>query len=303
MFRSAISILSIGFILIAATTTNAQQDNEKSFLSDGVKIHYVDQGEGEAVVLIHGFAASAQLNWGMPGIIKKLAEDYHVIALDNRGHGKSGKPHELEKYGTNMVEDIVRLLDHLKIDKAHIVGYSMGGFITTKLICTYPERVHSAVIGAAGWHEDAEERLKLTDEIADSLDAGTGIAPLMKALNPAGRPVPSDAELKVANTMLMLLNDPKALAAAMRGMRNLNVTRQQLESNRVPALSVIGSLDPLKDGVDEMAQVMANLKVEVIDGADHMTAVNSPVLVEAIRAHIAEHAVVGKPIAAAGGGQ
>ena len=286
-------------LLIQLGSPASAQDPEKFFLSDGVKISYVEKGEGEPVVLIHGFAASAQLNWGMPGIIKKLAENYHVIALDNRGHGKSGKPHEPEKYGTHMVDDVIRLLDHLKIDKAHIVGYSMGGFITTKLVCSHPERVRSAVIGAAGWHEDAEERLKLTDEIADSLDAGTGIAPLMKALSPEGRPTPSEVELKAANTMLMLLNDPKALAAAMRGMRNLNVTRTELESNQVPALSVIGSLDPLKDGVDEMAPIMANLKVEIIDGADHMTAVNSPVLANAIRNHLDNHSTQQSPVAAA----
>jgi pimeloyl-ACP methyl ester carboxylesterase len=250
-------------------------------------------------VLIHGFAASAQLNWGMPGIIDALAKNYHVIALDNRGHGKSGKPHEAEKYGINMVDDVVRLLDHLKIDEAHIVGYSMGGFITTKLITSHPERISSAVIGAAGWHEDAEERLQLTDEIADSLEAGTGIAPLMKALTPEGQPVPSDEQLKATSTMLMLMNDPKALAAAMRGMRNLNVTRTELENNKVPALSIIGGIDPLKDGVDELALVMSNLKVEVIEGADHMTAINNPKLIRSIQDHLQANSAA--PVRAASG--
>ncbi len=294
MSRYSTSLLSLGFLLAFAPFAVAQEKGQ-FFDSDGVKIHFVEKGEGEPVVLIHGFAASYQLNWGMPGILDMLAKDYHVIALDNRGHGKSGKPHEVDKYGLNMVGDIVRLMDHLKIEKAHIVGYSMGGFITTKLITTHPERVASAVIGAAGWHENAEERLALLDEIGDSLEAGTGIAPLMKALTPAGQPMPSEKELKTTNTMLMLLNDPKALAAAIRGMRNLNVTRAELEQNEVPALSVIGAIDPLKEGVDEMSNVMDNLKVVVIDGADHMTAVDNPQLIGSIQTHLKEHAF--EPIA------
>lgn len=293
-------LLSVSLVMLSVATVSAQ-DKDQFFLSDGVKIAYIEKGEGEPVVLIHGFAASQQLNWGMPGIIDALAKNYHVIALDNRGHGKSGKPHEVEKYGVNMVEDVVRLMDHLEIEKAHIVGYSMGGFITTKLVISHPERVISAVIGAAGWHEDADERLKLTDEIADSLEAGTGIAPLMKALTPAGRPVPSDEQLKITNTMLMLVNDPKALAAAMRGMRNLNVTRDELEANKVPAMSIIGTLDPLKDGVDEMAPVMGSLEVVEIDGADHMTAINNPKLVNSIVQHLQANAVKSEAATAAVG--
>jgi len=291
MNRLSSSLFSIAFLFVLVTPGNAE-DKAQFFDSDGVKIHFVEKGEGEPVVLIHGFAASYQLNWAMPGILDKLAQDYHVVALDNRGHGKSGKPHEIEKYGLNMVEDVVRLMDHLEIEKAHIVGYSMGGFITTKLVATHPDRVASAVIGAAGWHENAEERLALLDEIGDSLEAGTGITPLMKALNPEGQPMPSEQQLKTTNQMLMLLNDPKALAAAIRGMHNLNVTRDQLESNKVPALSVIGAIDPLKDGVDEMSQVMNNLNVVVIDGADHMTAIDNPLLIGSIQEHLKKYSMM-----------
>ena len=79
------------------------------------------------MVLVHGFTANIQVQWGVPGVITKLEPDYKVIALDNRGHGKSDKPHDPKLYGPESVNDVVRLLDHLKIEKAHIVGYSMGG--------------------------------------------------------------------------------------------------------------------------------------------------------------------------------
>lgn len=266
--------------------------SDRYFLSDGVKIHYVEKGTGQPVVLIHGFTASHQMNWEMPGITDALAKQYRVIGIDNRGHGKSGKPHEQEKYGTHMVDDVIRLLDHLQIDKAHIVGYSMGGFMTTYLLIHHPDRVASAVIGAAGWHEDPEPRFALLREIGDSLEAGTGIAPLMKALTPTGQAEPSEAMLKSANQVIMLMNDPLALAAAIRGMPGLMVSREQLENNRVPAVAVIGSSDPLKEGVDELAGVMGNLEVVVIEGADHMTAINHPQLLASIQAHLQKHALV-----------
>jgi len=283
------SLLAI--ITLFSSASVSAQEKSQYFDSDGVKIHFVEKGEGEPVVLIHGFAASAQMNWGLPGVINALASDHHVIALDNRGHGKSGKPHDVEKYGANMPEDVIRLLDHLKIKKAHIVGYSMGGFITTKLITTYPERVASAVIGAAGWNEHPEPRFALLDAIGDSLEAGTGIAPLMIALTPEGQPKPTKAMLKASNQMIMTMNDPLALSAAIRGMRGMAVTRQQLEENRVPATALVGAIDPLREGVDEMAGVMSNLELVLIDGADHMTAIRNPKLVQAIRSHLRKHAM------------
>src|SRR6516225_11708196 len=103
------------------------------FDSNGVKIRYLVEGKGEPVLLIHGFTAGIEMQWALPGIIKELAKDYRVIALDNRGHGRSDKPHDAKKYGMEMVNDAIRLMDHLKIKKAHVVGYSMGAMITSKL--------------------------------------------------------------------------------------------------------------------------------------------------------------------------
>ncbi|MBI4615024.1 MAG: alpha/beta fold hydrolase, partial [Planctomycetes bacterium] len=97
------------------------------FDSAGVTIRYDVRGEGEPVLLIHGLNASARLNWELPGITARLAKNYRVIALDNRGHGGSGRPVGEEEYGVKMAEDAVRLLDHLGVEKAHVVGYSMGG--------------------------------------------------------------------------------------------------------------------------------------------------------------------------------
>jgi pimeloyl-ACP methyl ester carboxylesterase len=112
----SIAVLLLSSALLIPGRLSAKDDSKHhTFDSKGVSIQYTVEGKGEPVVLIHGLCANAQFNWRAPGIIKALAKDYQVIALDARGHGGSGKPKEEEAYGIEMMEDIVRLLDHLNI--------------------------------------------------------------------------------------------------------------------------------------------------------------------------------------------
>ncbi len=133
-------------VVLPPTTVHAQ---DKFFDSDGVRIRYVEQGSGEPIVPVHGFARNIE-RWVETGVIKNLAKDHRVIALDCRGHGKSDKPHDPKQYGPEMGKDVVRLLDHLGIPKAHIVGYSMGGAITAHLLTMNPERFLTATLGGPG---------------------------------------------------------------------------------------------------------------------------------------------------------
>ncbi len=265
------------------------------FDSDGVKIHYVVQGEGEPVLLIHGFSANIATQWAMPGVLGALSQEYKVIALDNRGHGKSDKPREVEKYGMCMVEDAVRLLDHLKIKKAHVVGYSMGGFITMKLIATHPDRLLSASPCGAGWSKIGDDRLSFIDELADSLDSGNGFGPLLKRLTPEGQPPPTEERIKNMNAMMSQINDVKALAACIRGMKQLTVTEEELKANKVPTQAIIGAIDPLKQSLDPMVGVMSNLNVIVIPEADHMTAFGKLEFRDGLRGFIEQHRIPAKP--------
>src|SRR5271170_3312252 len=146
--RMCLVLLAIGMACAASSPLRADE-----FDSDGVTIHYDVLGSGEPVILIHGLYASAKINWEMPGITAMLARNFQIIALDCRGHGQSGKPQAEGAYGTNMVEDIVRLMDHLHIAKARVAGYSMGGMIAMKLAVTHPDRVSSVVLGGMGWHK------------------------------------------------------------------------------------------------------------------------------------------------------
>jgi pimeloyl-ACP methyl ester carboxylesterase len=279
---------------LATTFSPAGAAEDRYFDSGGVKIHYTVEGQGEPVLLIHGFGSNLHQNWVGPGVAKALATSYRVIALDNRGHGRSEKPHEPEKYGLEMVEDAVRLLDHLGIDKAHVVGYSMGAAIANKLLATHPERVLTVTLGgAAGLREGDSTRF--FDDLGDSLVQGKGIGPLIIALTPPGQPRPTEAMLKLIDLNFALFNDTKALGAVMHGMKALAVSDAVLKANATPILALIGDKDPLKRGVDALEGRLANLETVVVAGANHMDAPARPEFVAGLTQFLAKHARPGRP--------
>jgi pimeloyl-ACP methyl ester carboxylesterase len=251
-----------------------------------VKIYYVTEGEGEPVVLIHGFTGSNNY-WTANGLFKELAKEYRVIAIDCRGHGKSDKPHDPAKYGQEMAADVVRLLDHLKIKQAHVVGYSMGGFITMKLLSEYPDRVLSATVGGAGGSQPVDVGTR--EAIAKSLEEGKGLLPLYERLTPPGRPKPTPEQAQAIDRVLLATNDPKALAAVMRGMKALTVPEDKLAANKVPTQCIIGADDPLKTGVDYVKDRMGNLRIIVIPNADHANAASRPEFSQGVKEFLAKH--------------
>jgi pimeloyl-ACP methyl ester carboxylesterase len=260
-----------------------------TFDSGGVKIHYTIDGKGEPVILIHGYAASIAANWGAPGVIKGLADSYQVIAIDNRGHGQSDKPHDAAAYGPKMVDDVLHLMDHLKIKKAHIVGYSMGGFMTEALLIEHPNRVLTATLGGAGWNDPKDHsQADLLNQLADSLEQGKGIGPLIIALNPVGAPPPTPQAIEMTNKMFLSANDPLALAAVARGHMPQE-PEAKIRANKIPTLALIGEVDPLKAGVDQLKTMMPNLTVVVIPGANHLTAFANPLFLSSLRSFLAEH--------------
>jgi pimeloyl-ACP methyl ester carboxylesterase len=282
--------------VLVLVTVPAVRAGDKYFDADGVKIRYTDQGQGEPVVLVHGFGVNLEMQWGgdLPGIIKALSKDHRVIALDVRGHGKSGKPHDPRKYGAEMAEDVVRLLDHLKLKKAHVVGYSMGAMITARLLVAHPDRLLTATLGGAGPARQGDpERARFVERIADSLEQGKEIGPLIEALTPAGKPKPSPEQIESINKFFTERNDTKALAAVARGWKGLEVSDKELQANRVPVLALIGKDDPLKKGVDEVQGRLARLKVVVVPG-DHITAFAQPEFLRALRAFLDEDRAGGK---------
>lgn len=278
-------------ILLLAFLACAARAEDFFFNSAGVRIHYTVEGSGEPVVLIHGFGANIAFNWAQPGIIHGLADTYQVIALDNRGHGQSDKPHDPKEYGVKMVDDVIRLMDHLKISKAHIVGYSMGGRIAGMLLAGHPDRLWTVTIGGAGWMDarDLETRRDLTTRLAESLEQGKGLGPLMLYLTPLGAPPPTAEQIEAANKTFLAWNDPLALAAVTRGLNVMQPAEAQLRANKLPALALAGELDPVRAQAEKLATVTPNLKLIVIPGANHMTACANPEFLKNLKAFLAEH--------------
>jgi pimeloyl-ACP methyl ester carboxylesterase len=290
MLRRLVPLSALCFLLVPALLRADVPGLQKPFFdSNGVKIHYVVQGkeDGEPVLLIHGFTANIENQWAP--VIKALTKDYKVIAFDCRGHGGSEKPHDPQKYGLEMTKDAIRLLDHLKIDKAHVVGYSMGGGITLQLAARYPQRVRTATLGGMGLPQPGRERFYET--LADSLEQGKGFGPLILALNPKDRPAPSEEQIKQINAAILSRNDAKALAAVMRGSgsKEMKLADEQIKALKMPMLAVIGEIDPLRAGVDQLKKQLPDVKVVVIDKADHITAFSRPEFVQAIKDFLDAH--------------
>jgi pimeloyl-ACP methyl ester carboxylesterase len=285
-FKRKVVHIAITFIALSAPLLHSE---DLFFDSAGAKIRYTIAGQGEPVLLIHGFLVNIESNWAIPGAIKELSSNFQVIAIDNRGHGKSGKPHDPKAYGIQMVEDSIRLLDHLKIEKAHIVGYSMGARITVALLGFHPERFRTAVIGGFGWTPPGDESLKrLETEVAESLEQGKGLEPLIRSLTPAGMIIMPE-QIAAANKMFLAENDPLALAAVMRGSVPSPTEAELKKASKIPVLALIGELDPRKSGVDRLNGILPGIKTVVIPKATHMSAFSSPEFIKNLKAFLLQH--------------
>jgi pimeloyl-ACP methyl ester carboxylesterase len=166
---------------------------------------------------------------------------------------------------------------------------------------SHPDRLLSATLGGSGGLREGGDATFFVN-LAQSLEQGKGMGPLIEALTPPGRPKPPPEQIEAINTMLTLMNDTKALAAVLRGFPALGVADDKLKSNRVPTLALIGADDPLKPGVDALIGQLSNLEVVVIKDTDHMTAFSSPEFAKELRAFLAKHSTAKKektPAAAA----
>ncbi|MEM7192214.1 MAG: alpha/beta fold hydrolase [Pseudomonadota bacterium] len=232
----------------------------KSFESGGVRIVYLDEGAGDPVLLIHGFASNIAANWVDTGWVAALLEaGYRVIALDNRGHGQSDKLYDPARYGApEMAEDAIRLLDHLGIDRADVLGYSMGARIAAFLAFAHPERVRSVIFGGLGIH---------------MVRGMVGSGPLAAALEaPSLEDVKNDTARSFRLFAERTNSDLKALAACMRGPRE-KVTQERLSTLEIPVLVAVGSEDVIGGSGAKLAELIPNAQFLEISGRDHMKAV------------------------------
>ncbi len=230
------------------------------FNSDGVTIAYKDEGTGQPVLLIHGFASNSTVNWRNTNWIKTLSNaGYRVIALDNRGHGQSEKLYDPEQYPARiMAEDARRLLDHLRIDRADIVGFSMGARIAAFLTINHPERVRSVTFGGMGI--SLVRGVGGSDEIAKALEA------------PSGEDILDD-DIRAYRVFAEQTNaDLRALAACMRASRE-KILPEQLAQIKCPVLVAVGTEDVVAGSGQELADLIPGAEYLPIVGRDHMKSV------------------------------
>lgn len=258
------------------------------FEANGVRLHYVEAGRGTPVILLHGLACDPVVNWMLPRLFQKLSRRYRVIALDLRGHGRSDKPCDPALYGLELVEDVVRLMDHLAIARAHVVGYSLGGFVALKLALRHPERLLSAVPCAAGWTPHPAEDLKLLFSLFEDVEQGRGLTALVRWLQALKKPLPTPF-LWLFHRLTCWFNDMKALACLLRNAPALVATESEVRSNVVPCLAIVGGDDHMRLFAEQMAGAMPNVELLVIPGCDHFTTPLSRKLVPALMAFLDSH--------------
>ena len=235
-----------------------------SFHNGDVEIAYLDEGDGDPILLVHGFASTKNVNWVYPTWVSELKKDgRRVIALDNRGHGDSAKLYDPEAYhiGT-MAGDVAALMDHLKIERADIMGYSMGSRMTAWLALRHPERLRSAILGGIGI--GLIEGGGPGENVAAALEAPS----LEQVTDPVGRTFRAFAD--------QTRSDRRALAACLRGSRRL-LTRDEAAAIKVPTLIAVGTTDEIAGSAQALGKVIPGAEVLDIPNRDHMRAVGDKV--------------------------
>ncbi|MGE0232421.1 MAG: alpha/beta fold hydrolase [Flavobacteriaceae bacterium] len=240
-----------------------------TFNSDGHELAYTVSGEGEPILLIHGFASTAQINWFGPSWVNTLARaGRQVVTIDNRGHGASAKLYDPADYEMSlMAEDARRLLDHLGIDSCDVMGYSMGARITLVLAMNHPDRVRRAVIGGLG--ENAVHGFSIASEVVAALEA----------------PSIDDVEGKTGRIFRQFAeqtrSDLRALAACMRESRG-PMDAERLSRLTLPVLICVGGDDDVAGDPHALGDLIPGAEVVVIPRRDHMRAVGDRVYKDAV---------------------
>jgi pimeloyl-ACP methyl ester carboxylesterase len=244
------------------------------FHGEAARLAYIDERPtdidlGEPILLVHGFASTHAVNWVFPQWVKTLTEaGRRVVAFDNRGHGRSQKFYDPAAYSVpKMAEDARALLDHLEIEAADVMGYSMGARITAFLADAHPTRVRSVILGGLGAH--------LVD--------GDGLPPhILTAMEaPSLESLTTPKERMFRAFAEATKSDLAALAACVRGSRQ-GLDEKRLAALDMPVLVAIGTADDIAGDPYELARLFPRGQALAIPGADHNRAVGDKVYKNAV---------------------
>ena len=247
-----------------------------AFTHGDAEIAYRDEGEGEPIVLIHGFASNAEVNWFYPGWASALNKaGYRVVAPDNRGHGASTKFYDPENYHIGLMSsDVIALMDHLGIQQTAIMGYSLGARIAGFLSLQHTKRVRVAIFGGLGMA--LVENSGPSENVALALEAPS----LDDVTDPMGRTFRAFAD--------QTRSDRRALAACMRGSRR-RMTVEEAASLDVPVLIAVGATDEVAGSAHGLSRIIPHSEVLDIPNRDHMRAVGDRVYKDGVLDFLARH--------------
>lgn len=282
---------SLAALALAGVIPNlaAHAAEERFFDSAGARMRFLEDGRGEPVLLIHGYTTNTERQWVQSGVFPALAEKYRVISLDARGHGKSAKPHDRAAYGPEMGRDLIRLMDHLNIRRAHIAGYSMGAHIVAQLAVMQPDRFLTLTLGGAagrlGWSAEDQRRV---DEESAEMDQGLLRSQFLR-LWPKDRPPPTEAEIRADSERRLAGQDPRALAAVRRSNPDQVVAIEALAAVPMPTLGIVGTADPYLRDFQRLKAAMPKLDLVTIPGASHGSAPAAPEFRAAMLRFLAAH--------------
>ncbi|MGZ8325439.1 MAG: alpha/beta fold hydrolase [Rhodoplanes sp.] len=246
-----------------------------SFRHGPVEIAYLDEGEGEPIVLVHGFASNKEVNWVSTRWVATLTRARRrVIAPDMRGHGASTKLYDPASYHTSIMADDVRaLLDHLGLGWADILGYSMGARIAAFLALADPERVRSAILGGLGIR------------LVESAGLPEGVAEALEARSAAD--VPDRQSRGYREFAEETGSDLAALAACIRGSRQ-SLTPAEAARIALPVLIAVGTKDEIAGSPHELAALIPGAQAIDIPRRDHMRAVGDKAFKQAVLQFLGE---------------
>jgi pimeloyl-ACP methyl ester carboxylesterase len=239
------------------------------FDSNGVKIHYETFGEGKPLVLVHGLYGSIQEDWVKTGIVSGIGSGRQLIALDHRGHGESDKPKNLEDYRVEkMGQDVVNLMDHLGVQKADLLGYSMGAFISNWVLINHQDRLNSVILSGTGGNLKANDPATARS-LYDALmaeDPTTVTDPIGKLVRDAFDQAGVDR------------NTREALAACTLQFLPLE---QHYEASdfvnvKIPVMIINGEQDTVTGGVEELVAAIPGVKFVTVPGGDHLSVRSLP---------------------------
>jgi pimeloyl-ACP methyl ester carboxylesterase len=231
---------------------------------DGTALAFERHGEGAAIVLVHGFGSSRMQNWKSTGWYGGLTEaGFSIVAMDCRGHGDSGKPHDSALYGHDrMADDVTVVMDACGLGQALILGYSMGGFIGLRLLAAHPERVTKLAIAGVG-----------ANYLKDGITSSAARAALADALLVEDKSSITDQRARMFRAFAdQPGKDRIALAACMRGM-SPHLPLETLARLQAPILVVDGSEDETAGCAEPLAATFQNGRAVTIQGRDHMSTV------------------------------